>query len=64
MPERPTSGLLCPKCRTHNGRLTDPDQRERRVLIYACDHCGHLWTRHIPDERGDTEDDHPDARSR
>jgi hypothetical protein len=39
------TGLYCPKCQTHNGRLTDPSNLEKSVLIYACERCGHLLTR-------------------
>ena len=56
MPERPTFGVFCPNCRTHNARLTDPNQRDNPVLIYACERCGHLWTRRMPDDGEHGED--------
>jgi hypothetical protein len=40
-----TTALVCPKCKHPTGVLTDPAHPHKPVLIFACEVCGHLWTR-------------------
>jgi len=45
MTDPQTTGVLCPKCRKPHARLVAPGDPDKAVFIFACEACGHLWTR-------------------